>query len=115
MVAVRICRLHASSSALRPKSKPEPATVRAFCCLSAANVDKTALHIGAVAFTHRFGSSLNGYVHFHVCVVDGVFEEVPGDVDTEDEATPARVNTQTYRHDLMISLVSNRPRRALAC
>jgi hypothetical protein len=27
---------------------------------------------------HRFGSSLNGHVHFHVCAVDGVFEEVPG-------------------------------------
>ena len=25
---------------------------------------------------HRFGSSLNTHVHFHVCVVDGVFEAV---------------------------------------
>ena len=25
------------------------------------------------------GMSLNGHVHFHVCVVDGVFEEVVGD------------------------------------
>jgi len=47
----------------------------------AANVDKTALHIGAVAFIHRFGSSLNEHVHFHVCVADGVF----------DTATPAGV------------------------
>jgi hypothetical protein len=39
-------------------------------------VDKAALHIGAVAFIHRFGSSLNEHVHFHICVVDGVFEEV---------------------------------------
>ena len=39
-------------------------------------VDKATLHIGAVAFIHRFGSSLNEHVHFHVCVVDGVFEEV---------------------------------------
>ena len=31
-----------------------------------------------MAFIHRFGSSLNGHVHFHVCVVDGVFEEVAG-------------------------------------
>ena len=38
-------------------------------CPGAANVDKAALHIGAVAFIHRFGSSLNGHVHFHVCVV----------------------------------------------
>ena len=37
-------------------------------------MDKAALHIGAVAFIHRFGSSLNEHVHFHVCVVDGVFE-----------------------------------------
>ena len=33
----------------------------------AAQVDKTALHIGAIAFIHRFGSSLNGHVHFQVC------------------------------------------------
>ncbi len=46
-------------------------------CPGAANVNKAAQHIGAVAFIHRFGSSLNGHVHFHVCVVDGVFEEVP--------------------------------------
>ena len=44
--------------------------------LGAVSVDKAALHIGAVAFIHRFGSILNGHVHFHVCVVDGVFEEV---------------------------------------
>ena len=40
-------------------------------CPSAASV-KAALHIGAVTFIHRFGSSLNGHVHFHVCIVDGV-------------------------------------------
>jgi hypothetical protein len=42
----------------------------------AANVDRAALHIGAVASIHRFCSSLNEHVHFHVCVVDWVFEEV---------------------------------------
>jgi hypothetical protein len=63
----------------------------------AAQVDKAALHIGAVAFIHRFGSSLNEHVHFHVCVVDGVFEQVPGegevgaDADVQDAATPAGV------------------------
>lgn len=30
--------------------------------------------IGAVAFIHRFGSSLNEHTHFHVCVINGVFE-----------------------------------------
>ena len=44
--------------------------------LGAGQVDKVALHIGAVAFIHRFGSSLNEHVHFHICVVDGVFEAV---------------------------------------
>ena len=38
------------------------------------------LHLGAVAFIHRFGSSLNTNVHFHVCVVDGVFEALPDSV-----------------------------------
>jgi hypothetical protein len=55
-------------------------------CAGAAQVDKAALHIGAVAFIHRFGSSLNGHVHFHVCVVDGVFEEVPVEVEGEGDA-----------------------------
>ena len=43
-----------------------------------AQVDKAAQQIGAVAFIHRFGSSLNEHVHFHVCVVDGVFEALAG-------------------------------------
>jgi uncharacterized Zn finger protein (UPF0148 family) len=30
--------------------------------------------IGAVAFIHQFGSSLNEHTHFHICVIDGVFE-----------------------------------------
>ena len=45
----------------------------------AAHMDKAGLHIGAIAFIHRFGSSLNEHVHFHVCVVDGVFEELVGE------------------------------------
>ena len=45
----------------------------------AAHMDKADLHIGAIAFIHRFGSSLNEHVHFHVCVVDGVFEELAGE------------------------------------
>jgi hypothetical protein len=52
----------------------------------AAQLDKAALHIGAVAFIHRFGSSLNEHVHFHVCAVDGVFEQVPDDVDANADA-----------------------------
>ena len=52
----------------------------------AASVDKATLQIGAVAFIHRFGSSLNGHVHFHVCVVDGVFEDVAVEVEGEADA-----------------------------
>jgi len=32
------------------------------------------------------GTMLNTHVHFHVCVVDGVFEQVPGDVDANADA-----------------------------
>ena len=44
-----------------------------------ANTDKATSHIGVLAFIHRFGSSLNEHVHFHLCVVYGVFEDIPGD------------------------------------
>ena len=43
-------------------------------CSGAAKADPVHLRLGAVAFIHRFDSSLNTHVHFHVCVVDGVFE-----------------------------------------
>ena len=43
-------------------------------CPAAAKADPAHLHRGAVAFIHRFNSSLNTHVHFHVCLVDGVFE-----------------------------------------
>jgi hypothetical protein len=37
--------------------------------------EKTRL--GAVSFVHRFGSALNEHLHFHCCVIDGVFEPGP--------------------------------------
>ena len=42
------------------------------CCASA--------RIGAVAFIHRFSSSLNEHVHFHCCIIDGVFEPTANEV-----------------------------------
>jgi len=57
-------------------------------CPGAAQVDRAGLRIGAVAFIHRFGSSLNEHVHFHVCVVDGVFEVAQGKVDAKATAPP---------------------------
>ena len=52
----------------------------------AAQMDKATLHIGVIAFIHRFGSSLNAHEHFHVCVVDGVFEAVAGEGDVDADA-----------------------------
>jgi hypothetical protein len=37
--------------------------------------------LGAVSFVHRFGSALNDHLHFHCCVVDGVFEPGPEGFD----------------------------------
>jgi len=44
--------------------------------------------MGAVSFLHRFGSSLNPHFHYHVCVVDGLFEKVESDTN-QDPAHPA--------------------------
>ena len=59
-------------------------------CPGAAKLDKASVHIGAVAFIHRFGSSLNTHVPFHVCVSYGVFEALQGDPNA-DPATPPGV------------------------
>jgi hypothetical protein len=42
-----------------------------------------AARLGAVVFIHRFGSALNAHLHFHCCILDGVFE--PG-VDADGAA-----------------------------
>ena len=34
-----------------------------------------AARLGAVAFIHRFGSTLNAHLHFHCVVIDGVFDD----------------------------------------
>ena len=61
-------------------------------CPGAAKADPASVHVGAVAFIHRFGSSLNTHVHFHVCVVDGVFEAQPGSVLPGSESDTKSVN-----------------------
>src|SRR5690606_18819866 len=41
----------------------------------------TRVHIAAVSFPQRFGSSLNPHFHYHVLAIDGVFSEgASGDV-----------------------------------
>ena len=47
--------------------------------------------MGAVSFLHRFGSSLNPHFHFHLCVVDGLFEEVEGDTGQAQTTPSARL------------------------
>ena len=32
-----------------------------------------AARLGAVVCIHRFGSALNAHLHFHCCIIDGVF------------------------------------------
>lgn len=39
-----------------------------------------------MSFLHRFGSSLNPPLHFHVCVTDGVFEKVEPGTEHADTA-----------------------------
>ena len=77
-------------------------------------MDRAALHICAVTFIHRFGSSLNAHVHFHVCVVDGVFDVAAGEADAQatapgvifhpasglDETTVAQVQADLRRRIL---------------
>ncbi|NNM05505.1 MAG: IS91 family transposase, partial [Gemmatimonadetes bacterium] len=50
---------------------------------------------GAVSFLHRFGSSLNPHFHYHLCVVDGLFERVEGDTDPD----PAIPETSLHFHE----------------
>ena len=46
--------------------------------------------LGAVSFVQRFGSALNAHVHFHCCVIDGVFFADPdGQVEFAEAAATA--------------------------
>ena len=68
---------------------------------------------GAVAFIHRFGSSRNLHTHFHVCVIDGLFEPGPDHglrfiaVD-ELEADDAEAVQRRVRRRILRALVRRR-------
>ena len=52
-----------------------PVPARGGACLRAHSPGSgPAARLGAVAFIHRFGSSLNAHLHFHCVVIDGVFD-----------------------------------------
>jgi hypothetical protein len=60
-------------------------------CPSAAALDRKRVQLAACAFIHRFDSSLNTHVHFHLCVVDGVFEAVDAhDGDDGDDCSKVK-------------------------
>jgi len=62
---------------------------------------------GAVSFLHRFGSSLNPHYHYHLCVVDGLFEKVEGETvqDPANPETRLRFHEATaLTHELLESL-----------
>jgi len=39
----------------------------------AGYTDTKKLHAGAISFVHRYGSTLNSHVHFHVAALDGMY------------------------------------------
>ena len=49
------------------------------------------MDVGAVAFIHHFGSSLNTHVHFHRCLSYGVFEALQGDPNADSASPPGVV------------------------
>ncbi|MBK9522268.1 MAG: transposase [Rhodocyclaceae bacterium] len=70
--------------------------------------------IGAVAFIHRFGSSLNAHVHFHCCVMDGVFEPSANADDLDTEDAPIATFHAAYQLDaLAIQAVQTRTRKRI--
>ena len=62
--------------------------------------------LGAVTFVHRFGSALNGNIHFYCCVIDGVFsvenEAVRFDEETITPEAIAKVQAQVRERVLRL-------------
>jgi hypothetical protein len=61
---------------------------------------------GAVTFVHRFGSALNANLHFHCCVIDGLFSEADEGVRFHPafltDRALAKVQQQTRRRVLKL-------------
>jgi hypothetical protein len=79
---------------------------------------------GAVAFIHHFGASLNPHTHFHVCVIDGVFEPDPkqgvrfiemAELDADDaEAVQSQVRRRLLRAFARRGLLDQNDRKEMA-
>ena len=48
--------------------------------LSCSSDAPAGARLGAVSSMHRFGSALNANLHFHCCVIDGVFSAVAEEI-----------------------------------
>ena len=61
---------------------------------------------GAVSFVHRFGAALNSNLHFHCCVIEGLFstegERLRFHPAKVNETAIARVQRQTHRRGLRL-------------
>jgi hypothetical protein len=78
---------------------------------------------GAVAFIHRFGSSLNEHTHFHVVFIDGVFEPDPNggvrfikveELDSDDaEAVQSQVRRRILRAFVRRGLLKKEDRKEM--
>jgi hypothetical protein len=82
-------------------------------CASTAGIDKRASHIGACAFIHRFGSSLNTHVHFHICVIDGVFEAGEASGDDKDGNASVIFHVASHLDAAAIAKVQSEVKRRL--
>ena len=69
-----------------------------------------AARIGAVAFIHRFGASLNQHVHCHCCVSDRVFEP-----DVAPDDAPNVSLHSTLAHHLDAAAVADVRARVRTC
>jgi hypothetical protein len=83
--------------------------------LSCSSDAPAGARLGAVTFVHRFGSALNANLHFHCCVIDGVFSTADEGIrfhpaflscrfsrGASPDAAIARVQQQTRRRVLSL-------------
>jgi len=87
------------------------ATLRQACPTAPASAS-----MGAVSFLHRFGSSLNPHFHFHLVVVDGLFEKVEDDMN-QDPTNPEPIlrfhKATALTHELLEGLQQTVRKRVL--
>jgi len=67
--------------------------------------------IGTVSFLHRFGSSLNPHFHFHLAVVDGLFERIDPQPDPTNPADSLRFHEATALSAQLLESLQNTVRK----